>query len=218
MLRRSFIYWWPECFTGDGVHTSDEKEEEKKKHLSTQLKFYQVVDGKKKKGQRSRNSLRGFRPVIHLHHLISEHGLLFNFIVLIPLLFMPMFTPVLCLHVQSVCYRTAASLISFKSSAIQSPGYFSYFPSKREILPLLIGFRLSEGLAFQVRPSGKVVGVTGKAAVRSDAKCKWSPCSSCRPDCPTTGCWRVNTTVLILEGRQWIFGTGTKRDHRLCGW
>lgn len=94
------------------------------------------------------------------------------FIVLILLLFMPMFTPVLCLHVQSVCYRTAASLISFKSSAIQSPGYFSYFPSKREILPLLIGFRLSEGLAFQVRPSGKVVGVTGKAAVRSDAKCK----------------------------------------------
>lgn len=148
------------------------KRRRKKNHLRAQLKLYQVVDGKKKKGRRSRNSLRGFRPVIHSHHLISEHGLLFNFIVLIPLLFMPMFTPVLCLHVQSVCYRTAASLISFKSNAIQSPGYFSYFPSKREILPLLIGFRLSEGLALQVRPSGKVVGVTGKAAVRSDAKCK----------------------------------------------
>lgn len=178
------------------MHTSDEKEEEeKKKHLSAQLKLYQVVDGKKEKARRSRNSLRAFRPVIHLHHLTSEHGLLFNFIVLIPSLFMPTFTPVLCLHVQSLCYRTAASLISFKSGAIQSPGHFSYFPSKRGILPLLIGFRLSEGLAFQARPCGKVVGVTGKAAVRSDAKCKRSPCSS------TTGCWRVNTTLLILEGR-----------------
>lgn len=106
--------------------------------------FIRSSMGRRKRHDAAETHCVVFRPVIHLHHLMSEHGLLFNFIVLIPLLFMPMFTPVLCLHVQSVCYRTAASLISFTSGAIQSPGHFSYFPSKREILPLLIGFRPSE--------------------------------------------------------------------------
>lgn len=126
--------------------------------------FIRSSMGRRKRDDAAEKSWCAFGPVIHLHHLISEHQLLFNFIALISLIFMPTFTPVRCLHVRSVCYCTAASLSIMKSNVIQSQGYFPYFPSieKEQILLLLTEFRLSGGLAFQVRPSGKVV--TGKSS------------------------------------------------------